>query len=228
MEYLVVIPARGGSKGVPLKNIRPLCGKPLIAWTVDQSLAARHVGRVVVSTDDPRIGEVARIHGAPIPFLRPPELAEDSPPTEPVLLHAIAELERFGYVPDAVVLLQATSPARRAGAIDSAIEQFEREDADSLVSVCENHYFFWKNRQTPEALYDFRNRPRRQDIAEEARWYRENGSIYITRTQVLRAQRNRLAGKITMFLMSEAESWEIDTESDFRVLEALMPEVIDK
>jgi N-acylneuraminate cytidylyltransferase len=225
---LVVIPARGGSKGVPQKNIRLLFGKPLIAWTVEQSLAARRVGRVVVSTDDPGIAEVARTHGAPVPFLRPPELAQDSTPTEPVLLHAIAELERSGYLPDAVILLQATSPARRSGAIDAAIERFEREDAESLVSVCENHHFFWKNGQAPEALYDFRNRPRRQDIGEDARWYRENGSIYITRTHVLRAQRNRLGGKITMFLMSQAESWEIDTESDFRVLEALMPEVLDR
>ena len=226
MEYLAVIPARGGSKGVPGKNIRPLYGKPLIAWTIAQSLAARRVGRVLVSTDDTAIADVARAHGALVPFVRPAELAQDSTPTEPVLLHALAECERSGYRPDAVVLLQATSPARRPGAIDRAIEQFEREGADSLLSVCENHHFFWKNRSAPEALYDYRKRPRRQDIGEEARWYRENGSIYVTRTGLLRGQHNRLGGKIAMFLMSEDESHEIDTQHDFRVLEGLMPEVL--
>ena len=226
MEYLALIPARGGSKSVPRKNIRPLAGRPLIAWTIEAARAASRIGRVVVSTDDEEIAEVARRAGAEVPFRRPAELGLDTTATEPVLLHALDALTSAGYRPDAVVLLQPTSPVRRPGAIDGALHQFEAQGADSLVSVCETHHFFWRRPQAPEALYDYHRRPRRQDIAAEERWYRENGSIYVTRAAGLRASGNRLTGKITMYPMTEEESWEIDSETDFRVVEALMAGVL--
>jgi N-acylneuraminate cytidylyltransferase len=220
LETLAIIPARGGSKGIPRKNLRELHGRPLIEWTIRSALAAKRLGRVVVSTDDGEITEVSRRAGADVPFRRPAELALDATPTEPVMLHALDELERLGYRPDAVVLLQPTSPARRPGSIDAAIELLDTARADSVVGVCENHHFFWRKPQAPEALYDYRNRPRRQDITD--RWYRENGSIYVTRTSTLRTEKNRLGGRIAMHVMSEQESWEIDTEADLRVVAALM------
>lgn len=222
MDYLAIIPARGGSKGVPGKNIRPIGGKPLIGWSIEQARAAGAVGRVLVSTDSEEIAAVARRHGAEVPFLRPADLAADTTPTEPVLLHALDWYAARGYEPDAVILLQPTSPVRRAGSLAAAIARFEAEGADSLLSVCENHHFFWTDPASPRALYDFRNRPRRQDIAPSQRWYRENGSIYITRTSILRSERNRLGGRIAMFTMSEEESWEIDSLADFEIVNTFL------
>lgn len=225
MQAIAVIPARGGSKGIPGKNLRKVAGKPLIAWSIEQALASESIDMVVVSTDDEAIADTARRHGAEVPFVRPAALAADDTPTEPVIAHAIDWLAEQGREFDLMVLLQPTSPLRLAGTIDAAIGQLQTEAADSLLGVVPNHHFFWRRGKSAEALYDYRNRPRRQDIVAEDRWFRETGSIYVSRIDAFRSSGNRLSGEISLFVMDELEGWEIDSEADIAVVEALLSRV---
>ena len=222
MKVLAIIPARGGSKGLPGKNLRLLAGKPLIVWSIEHALGSTGIADTLVSTDCPRIAEVARAAGATVPFLRPEALATDRAATEPVMLHALAEMEKVGLRYDATALLQPTSPLRSRDMTDRALAQLRAEGADSLLSVTQSHAFFWRNHPV-RAGYDFARRPRRQDIAPEDRHYRETGSLYLTRIDVLLSERNRLGGRITLFETPEEESYEIDSLADFRLLESLMP-----
>ncbi len=214
MKYLCVIPARGGSKGVPRKNVRLVRGKPLISWTIEQARNAAEHLRIVVSTDDDEIAEIARTAGAEVPFIRPSHLAGDSTSTEAVVLHALSELGATGYRPDAVMLLQATSPVRLPGTIDRALAQFEATDCDSLVGVVPQSPFLWRIGDSPVPQYDVRHRQRRQDLAEADVPQRETGSIYVTRTYLYEQVNNRLGGRISLFVMDEIEGIDIDTETD--------------
>lgn len=224
MNYLSIIPARGGSKGLPDKNILMLNSKPLIAWTIEQSTSSKKINRTIVTTDSKKIQKISNAHGAETPFIRPDSLSNDTATTESAMLHCIEWLEKNEqYVPDAVVLLQCTSPYRFANRIDQAIYLFESEQADSLVSVSPFWHFLWKREnQKAKALYDFKNRPRRQDIPIDQIKFKENGSIYITKTSTLKEKKNRLGGKIVLFEMSEDEGIEIDTKAEFLQLEILM------
>jgi len=221
MTITAIIPARGGSKGIPGKNLRLILGVPLISRSIAQALESGKVDRVLVSTDSEEIAHVARLAGAEVPGLRPAALAGDETPTEPVLVHAL-EHWCSPQADDPVVLLQPTSPLRLPGSIDSAIEAFLTERADSLVSVCETHAFFWRNLGDPVASYDYSNRPRRQDILPEHLLYRENGSIYIVKAGVLLEHKCRVFGRIILHRMSECESYEIDSETDFQIVEELL------
>lgn len=223
MKVLCVIPVRGGSKGIPRKNIRSVAGKPLVVWTIEQALAAKAGLDVLVSTDDAEIADVARAAGADVPFIRPAELAQDTTATEPVVRHAIDFRTEEGRRPDAVMLLQATSPLRFPGTLDRAVEQFEATHVDSLVGVVPQTPFLWTMPEElggqPAAQYTVGSRPRRQELAERDFRYRETGSLYVTRTEIYEQFDNRLGGRIGLFVMDEGEGVDVDTELDLSIAE---------
>ncbi len=217
MTAVCVIPARGGSKGVPRKNVRMVAGKPLIVWTIEQALAVSEPLEVVVSTDDEEIASVAREAGASVPFLRPAELAEDTTATEPVVRHALATLDTLGTVATTVMLLQATSPVRLPGTLDRALAEFAATGVDSMVGVVPQTPFLWWRGDPPRADYPVDARPRRQDLTANALRYRETGSLYVTRRWVYDDLDNRLGGRIGLFVMEEIEGTDVDTELDLSV-----------
>lgn len=219
MRILCVVPARGGSKGVPRKNLREVAGRPLIAWTVEQALAARPAMDVVVSTDDDEIAAAAEAAGALVPFRRPADLARDDTPTEPVVRHAIEAARAADAAPDAVMLLQATSPVRLPGTVSRAIAQLEASGVDSLVGVVPQAPFLWTDGPEPHAAYDVTARPRRQDLTPQTLRYRETGSLYLTRTWVYDELDNRIGGRTGLFVMDEVEGVDVDTELDLAVAE---------
>lgn len=215
---MAIIPARGGSKGISRKNIKPLAGKPLIAHTVEHARSAKSISRVFVSTEDAEIASVSEAYGAEVVH-RPLELASDTATSESALLHALNHIENGqGLGPDIIVFLQCTSPIRRPDDIDNAVEILINEEADSLLSVCRSHRFIWRNQENElQSLnYDYRNRRMRQDLAPE---YAENGSFYIFRPWVLKELGNRLGGKIAFHEMNLWSSFEIDSLEDFELCE---------
>ena len=225
MPVLGVIPARGGSKGIPGKNIRPIAGRPLLAYTSDAARASRRLTRTIVSTDDEAIAEAARGLGLEVPFLRPAPLATDAAPMLPVLTHAVAELARQGFAADVVVLLQPTSPLRRAEHIDAAVDLLEATGADSVVSVVEVPHQF--NPVSVMRLAGGRLRPyedhppvtRRQD---KPLLYARNGpAVLAVRAPILEA--GSLYGEdCRPYVMSAADSLDIDTADDLRFVELVL------
>ena len=222
MTCVAIIPARGGSKGIPHKNICLVAGKPLLAYTIEHAKATPAIDRVVVSTDAPDIGAVATRYGAEVVW-RPAAISGDSSSSESALLHALDELARWdGYRPDLVVMLQATSPIRQADDIQRAIDTLRAEGADSLFSACTLHGFVWR-RDVAAGLssvsYDYTSRQMRQDCPEDLL---ENGSIYVTRHDVLRATGNRLGGRIAVYRMDPLDSLQVDDPADLQDVERLL------
>ncbi|MDO4718419.1 MAG: acylneuraminate cytidylyltransferase family protein [Propionibacteriaceae bacterium] len=225
MNIVAIIPARGGSKGIPRKNLKPIAGRPLIEWTIGQALAVPGL-RVIVSTEDAEIAATSAAAGAEV-IHRPAELAQDTTATEPVVEHAIAELSARGERPDAVMLLQATSPVRLPGTLDRAIGEFASSGADSTVGVVTQAPFLWRWRFPARADYDYTRRPRRQDLSASEFRYRETGSVYLTKTGIYEREHNRLGGRIGLFVMADIEGSDIDTLADWDLAEARLRSLYD-
>lgn len=218
LRVLAIVPARGGSKGVPGKNVRPLAGKPLIAWTIEAAQRCAAIERVVVSTDDDAIARVAAEYGAQV-IMRPAELAQDTTPTEPALFHALEALEATeGYVPDAVALLQCTSPLRGADVIDACVALLHDTGCDAVMTVTPMQHWYLAGQVGPEARYrpeyDYLRRPRSQEMPEKVR---ENGAVYVTRVEALHTHGNRLGGDVRVVVLDAVRSVDIDSEEDFRL-----------
>ena len=221
MNIIAIIPARGGSKRIPRKNLFILAGKPLVAYSIANAMDTPSVQRTFVSTDDEEISETARRYGAEV-IQRPPQISTDTAPSESALAHALNYLENTErYEPDLVVFLQVTSPLRRANDIQNAIDTLMGEDADSLFSACPIEGFIW--RTSPELSpvnYDPGRRPRRQEL--KAHMWEENGSIYVFKPWVLREYNSRLGGTIAMYPMGRLESYQVDELEDLELMEKIL------
>jgi len=217
---IAIIPARGGSKRIPGKNIMDLAGYPLLSYTVFQAVNSDLIEEVIVSTDDAHIAEVAHQYGAEVAW-RPDDLASDTASSESAVINALDwRLSQGRKDPDNVVLLQATSPIREKNDIDQAISTFFSVQADSLLSVCDTKRFLWalseKENSAISLNYDYKHRQREQDLEEQ---FQENGSIYITKTADLRSNNNRLGGKIALYVMSYWTNFQIDEQEDVQLIE---------
>jgi len=225
-SVLAIIPARGGSKGLPGKNIRKLAGKPLIAYSIGQALESRYIGRVVVSTEDSEIARVAARYQAEV-IRRPDELALDDTSSVDALQHTLDYLkEAEGYSPDLVVLLQPTSPLRKVEDIDGAIDKLLEVGCDSVVSVCDvEHPAHWMYTLEGERLKPIieggRKVGRRQDASKV---YRLNGAVYVTHRDVVMRQDKVMGDDTRAYIMPRERSVDIDTEFDFKLAELLMRE----
>jgi CMP-N,N'-diacetyllegionaminic acid synthase len=221
--YLAVIPARGGSKRVPGKNLALLGGKPLLLHTVEAALATKRINRVLVSTDEGEIARVAIAAGAESPALRPTALARDKSPMLGVVLHAISMAEPDRRWVEAVVLLQPTSPFRNASQIAAAIACYEANEADSVISVHaarEHPYYAW--RLEDEVLVPFYSLQHQQTVRQAlpAAYY-ETGAIFVLRREVL--DTGEFYGeKVVPFEMDEVSSVDIDTPQDLAFAEFLI------
>jgi N-acylneuraminate cytidylyltransferase len=206
-----LVPLRGGSKGIPGKNIARLAGKPMCAWVLEEALQASCIEELFVSTDSREVADTVRSIDPRVRLVsRPSELARDSSSTESVMLH-FAALVPF----DDLITIQATSPLTRAAHLDAAYAHFRASDADSLLTGVRTRRFFWTADGRP-LNYDPRHRPRRQD------WdgvLAENGAFYITRREVLERERCRLGGRIAVYEMEEEHAVELDEPGDWAALE---------
>lgn len=228
-KYLGVIPARGGSKGIPKKNIKNMNGEPLISYTIEASKIAIEKGalsRCIVSTDSEEIAEVSRVYGADVPFMRPDYLAGDTIKSVDVILHALSFLRDLGEYYDAVVTLQPTSPMRRGKDIIEGIELFDEQSSDSLIAVYEdakaNGFNYYRMGEDGTGIPEHKEHNigiRRQEMKP---MYVRNGALYISSVELLK-ERNLIIGDYPLlFVMPKERSIDIDSIMDFNYVELLM------
>ena len=220
---IAIIPARGGSKGLPRKNVRPLHGKPLIAYTVEEALKARNIDRVIISTDDEEIAKIAVEFGAELPFMRPAELASDTAMAVDNYIYTIDRLEKEGGKSiDAFVVLQPTSPLRIASDIDGAIELFQKKDADSVISYTkEAHPVSWHKYLDEEGRFVDIMEASINNRQNNRVSYYPNGAVYVFRTSIIR-ERKYYTKESYAYIMPRTRSVDIDFIEDFEYAEFLL------
>ena len=231
MKVLGLIPARGGSKGIPQKNIKKLNGLPLIAYSIKQGQKSKLINRLIVSTDDHKIKKVAESFEAEVPFIRPDYLSNSTASSLDVILHAVDWVENQGEKYDAVCLLQPTSPFRPAGVIDKAIEKFQERKIDSLVSLravpdhFNPHWTFQTNRNgflkkaMPGDLIG-----RRQDLPK---YFHRDGAIYLLRIESLKKSGKLLGPEIEGYEINSPALINIDSHEDWEIAERYMSQILD-
>jgi len=227
VKILGIIPARGGSKGVPNKNIKLLGGKPLLQYTSEVALKSSLLSKVILSSDDDTIISVAKDLGVEVPFKRPDNLARDASPTLPVILHALSFFEKQGEIYDAVCLLQVTNPFRSLAFLDDSIKTFIDKDTDSLISVLEvpheynPHWTFQVDDQEHLRISTGEKEiiSRRQDLPKA---YHRDGSIYLTKTSVLKEQKSLFGTRISYIESAKDKHVNIDTMDDWKQAEEMI------
>jgi CMP-N,N'-diacetyllegionaminic acid synthase len=230
MRVLGLIPARGGSKGVPRKNIQLLAGKPLIQYTIEAALSSSSLSRIIVSTEDGEIAKVSLSYGAEVPFIRPADLAMDTTPTLPVIQHAVQWLEDHGDHFDAVCLLQPTSPFRKSETIDACIKSLETSNADAVITMLRvpaQYNPHWVYLQGEDGyLYistgDKEPIPRRQNLPLA---YHREGSVYIAKRDVIMNFNSLYGEKVIGYFLEDSLTVNIDSVSDWAKAEQIINEM---
>ena len=217
-KIICIIPARGGSKGIPKKNIINFLGKPLLSHSIKYAQDSSLIHKIYVSTDCNEIAKIASEKNVDI-IKRPDSISDDFASTESAMIHAV---ESLNYTPDIIVLIQPTSPLRPKDSLNDALNSYLSNNYDSLLSISPTHRFFWEiDKDIAIPKYNFNCRPRRQDFKKGDMKYVENGSLYITSYENLIKNKNRLGGKIGYVIFDEMYSYEIDSINDLRFLESV-------
>ena len=221
MKIIAIIPARGGSKGIPRKNVRLIAGKPMLAWNIEAARKSKYIDSVYISTDDAEIKEVASKYGANV-IDRPKNIAGDTASSESSLCHSLEILSDEGIKPDLLVFMQCTSPLTSSEDIDEAVRKLLDTNADSCLTVTDFHYFIWKedlNGVAEGINHDKRFRPRRQDRDSK---YVENGAVYVMNVRGFLKEKHRFFGKTVISVMQQERSFEIDELIDLHIVEAML------
>lgn len=228
-KILAIIPARGGSKGLPQKNIKPLLGKPLIAWTIEAVKNSKYVDRIIISTDDKEIANICNNFGVPVPFLRPKELAKDNTPIVDVVLHLLRYLKTTeNYSPGFIALCQPTSPLRTSYDMDKAFEMlFANKRADAVISITEvSENPYWMRVLADDNFIDYFLKHnyrdyRRQDLPSV---YIVNGALYICKTDIFLKNKTFTPERTIGYVMPRSRSVDIDDIFDFKTTELILSE----
>ncbi len=222
MQILAIIPARGGSKGIPRKNICKLDDKPLLAHTIESALKTKIINRLVVSTDDKKISEIAIKYGAEV-VIRPADISGDDASSELSLLHVLDTLRsKENYAPDLLVFLQCTCPLTLPEDIEGTVQLLIDQQADTAFAVVKSHYILWRNNESGDFIginHDKNKRLMRQKIGDQ---FIETGAVYVMRVDRFLAEKNRFFGKIAGYELPRERFCDIDEPVDFFLAEQLM------